>query len=196
MWDKRFSDAEYVYGTEPNDFLAKVAPELPTGAALCLAAGEGRNAVYLAGLGYDVTAVDGSQIGLNKATALATARKVAIHCVHSDLGDFSLGEGRWDLITAMSCHLPPAIRDHVFSQIPAALRPGGSFVMEGYTQEQLALKTGGPPEAAMLFDEPMMRGYLKGLEFVRCEALRRPVLEGKYHTGEAAVLQVIAKRPA
>lgn len=77
-WNARYNSPSYAYGTEPNDFLDEVADQILKGRALCLAEGEGRNAVFLAGLGYSVTAVDGARVGINKAEALAQARGVAI----------------------------------------------------------------------------------------------------------------------
>ena len=96
MWDQRYADPDYVYGTEPNDFLKETAEaHLPEGGSvLCLAEGEGRNGVFLAGLGFKVTGVDGSSVGLEKAQRLAKQRGVEIETIVSDLADFDLGEER------------------------------------------------------------------------------------------------------
>ena len=85
MWDERYASEDYAYGTEPNDFLREVAPRLPVGKTLCLGEGEGRNAVFLAGLGHRVTALDGSRVGLEKARRLAADRGVAIVLISSDM---------------------------------------------------------------------------------------------------------------
>ncbi len=106
MWDKEFDTETYVYGKEPNEFLKEHYEELPKGKVLCLAEGEGRNAVFLATKGFDVTAVDISQVGLNKAKKLAKEAGVEIRTICKDLAAFDLGEQQWDSIVSISCHLP------------------------------------------------------------------------------------------
>lgn len=90
MWDERFGTSEYIYGTEPNDFLVSVASKIPQGKILCLAEGEGRNGTYLASLGYEVVAVDQSSVGLAKAQKLAQEKQVAIATIQTDLADFAM----------------------------------------------------------------------------------------------------------
>ena len=98
MWDQRYSNETYAYGTEPNDFLLAMYNKLPTGKVLCLAEGEGRNAVWLAEQGLEVTAVDSSEVGLQKAKKLAKTRGVKINTVHADLADFKIKPNHWDLL--------------------------------------------------------------------------------------------------
>lgn len=90
MWDERYSTDEYVYGIEPNDFLKANYSSIPKGKVLCLAEGEGRNAVFLAELGYSVTAVDSSSVGLKKAEKLAHMRGVQLECIHGDLEHYEI----------------------------------------------------------------------------------------------------------
>ena len=91
VWEERYgSTTEFLYGTEPNDFLAATAPTLTAGDTLCLADGEGRNGVYLAGLGHRVTSVDLTKAGMAKAAALATERGVSLTTVVADLADYDL----------------------------------------------------------------------------------------------------------
>jgi len=105
LWDQRYATEEYQYGTEANDFLRSVAMQLPIGKTLCLAEGEGRNAVYLAGLGHAVTAVDASQVGLQKAHQLAQRRKVEIRSCVADLEDFHIAANSWDCVVSIFCHI-------------------------------------------------------------------------------------------
>ena len=113
MWDERYSGDEYAYGTEPNDFLRTVAPRLPVGNTLCLGEGEGRNAVFLAGLGHEVTALDASAVGLEKTRRLAEARAVSVRTLHTDLAQYTIEPGAWDVIVSIFCHLPPDLRRRV-----------------------------------------------------------------------------------
>jgi 2-polyprenyl-3-methyl-5-hydroxy-6-metoxy-1,4-benzoquinol methylase len=113
MWDQRYGGEEYAYGTAPNEFLVAMAPRLPMGRVLCLGEGEGRNAVWLAGRGYEVTAVDASRVGLEKAERLAAERGVTITTVHADLAKHDIDPDAWDGILSIFCHLPPALRADV-----------------------------------------------------------------------------------
>jgi 2-polyprenyl-3-methyl-5-hydroxy-6-metoxy-1,4-benzoquinol methylase len=192
MWDVRYSDTEYVYGTAPNEFLASVAEQIPKGRVLSLAEGEGRNAVYLAELGYKVLGVDASAVGLGKAQRLATARGVTIETRVADLAGFAITPNSWDAIISIFCHLPSGIRSSVHRRVVAGLRPGGMLVLEAYTPAQLKLKTGGPPTADMTMTLNVLKSELEGLRFIHARELERDVIEGKFHTGRGAVVQVVA----
>jgi SAM-dependent methyltransferase len=198
QWNSRFSVPEYVYGTKPNDFLVESAPALPPAPArvLSLGEGEGRNAVYLASLGHRVTAVDASDVGLRKAERLAAERGVPLETVVSDLGDFTIAPGTWDAVVLIFCHLPMPLRQQVHRAAVAGLRPGGVLVLEGYTPAQLALRTGGPPVRELLYTSEVLREDFEGLELPVLRELERNVVEGKLHTGRAAVVQVLGRKRA
>ncbi len=198
MWDQRYSEPGFVYGTEPNDFLAANAERyLPVkGKVLCLGEGEGRNAVFLAGRGFRVTGVDSSAVGLAKARQLAGKQGVVIETIVADLAEFELGEARWHGIVSIWCHTPPELRRRLHRAAVAALEPEGVVLLEAYTPKQLDYKTGGPPSAELLMTLATLREELDGLEFLHaCETVRE-VHEGRYHKGPSAVVQVIARKPA
>ncbi|MFH1569986.1 MAG: class I SAM-dependent methyltransferase [Gemmatimonadota bacterium] len=191
MWDERFGRPGYAYGTAPNDFLVEVAHRVPVGPVLCLGEGEGRNATYLAGRGARVTAVDQSPVGLAKARQLAAERGVSITTVCADLADFAIAPAAWDGVVSIFCHLPPALRAAVHARAVAGLRPGGVLVLEAYTPKQLEFGTGGPPVLELLMTEAALRRELAGLRFERLVEVERDVVEGRAHTGRAAVVQVL-----
>ena len=207
MWDERYAETDFAYGTAPNDFLKKILPTLEgvvpqTSSCLLLAEGEGRNAVYMAQQGWPKpTAVDSSSVGLVKAQKLANDKGVAIAVECADLATYELGGGegrppKWDCIVGISCHLPPPIRDRVLQNVPRALKPGGYFVLEAYTPQQLEYKTGGPPAAEMMYSRQILQDAFEGhLEIVRNQEVVREVVEGKYHTGRAAVVQFVGRKP-
>ncbi len=195
MWDEKYSAQHYVYGKEPNAFLAAHAVELPPGEVLCLAEGEGRNAVYLAGQGFNVTALDLSPVGLDKAQRLAAEKGVEIDTICADLAEFKLGSARWDAIVSIFGHLPPDVRRQVYANIPGALKPGGVLLLEAYTPEQMGRGTGGPRSVDLLVTAAMLRDELPGLEFLHLEEREREVVEGAGHTGLASVVQLIARKP-
>jgi SAM-dependent methyltransferase len=197
MWDQRYSEPGFAYGTAPNEFLAANAERyIPAnGDVLCLGDGEGRNAVFLARIGFRVTGVDGSAVGLEKARALAEQNGVEIQTVVADLAQFDLGALRWDGIVSIWCHTPSALRTRLHHSVVAALRPGGVLLLESYRPEQLEYRTGGPPIADMTMTLAGARVELAGLELLQAEEKIREVHEGRYHDGASAVLQVIARKP-
>lgn len=195
MWDEFYKEDGYRYGTSPNAFLAGVAGEIPKGRVLCLAEGEGRNAVYLAESGYEVLAVDASAVGLEKAMRLARERNVRIETVVADLATFEIEPDSWDGIVSIFCHLPPAVRRTLHRRVAGGLKAGGVFVLEGYTPAQLMLKTGGPPAIELLMSLESLKDELVGLEIVHGAEIERDVTEGAAHTGKGAVVQILARKP-
>ncbi|MFE8070457.1 class I SAM-dependent methyltransferase [Marinobacteraceae bacterium S3BR75-40.1] len=194
-WDERYSSETYAYGTAPNEFLAANAEHLPPGRLLCLADGEGRNGVWLAEQGFTVTSVDASGVGLAKARKLAESRGVTVETVHADLGDYEIGSDTWDGIVSIFAHLPPELRARVHQRCVAGLRPGGVMLLEAYQPAQLDYGTGGPPSSEMMMTDRTLQEELRGLEFLSLEEKEREVREGQYHTGLAAVVQMIARKP-
>ncbi|MGE0792026.1 MAG: cyclopropane-fatty-acyl-phospholipid synthase family protein [Sandaracinaceae bacterium] len=192
MWNERYADAFASYGTEPNDFLREVADRIPEGPVLCLAEGEGRNAVFLAERGHAVTAVDQSDVGLANAATLAARRGVELTTVVADLADYDLGEARWAGIVSIWAHVPPSLRAPLHAACVRALRPGGAMVLEAYTPKQLERPgVGGPPTAELLMTPEALRAELAGLDLERCEEVDRDVQEGRYHHGPSTTVQVL-----
>lgn len=194
MWDERYSSESYAYGKRANDFLVSMIDRLPTGKILCLAEGEGRNAVWLAEQGNEVTAVDASEVGLQKANRLAEARGVEITTVHADLADYDIGKQRWDAIISIFCHLPPGLRRDVHQRCVDGLRDNGMMLLEAYTPLQLEYKTGGPPVAEMMMDAGSVSIELDGLEFLHLQECVRDIHEGEFHNGTGAVVQMLAMK--
>ena len=198
MWNERYNEAEYVFGTEPNNFLRDEFSKIPIGGSvLCLAEGEGRNAVFLAQQGYQVTAMDMSEVGLNKALKLAQDRGVDIITQVADLADYEFGEAKWDGIVAIWAHLPKAVRQRVYAQIAPALKPNGVFILEAYTEQQLNMDAvGGPPatQKERFGSLAVLRSELAELEEITGIEKPRMISEGKRHQGLSAVVQFIAKK--
>ena len=191
-WDERYSASDYFYGKEPNDFLREQIKRLPAGGkVLCLAEGEGRNAVYLAREGFQVTAVDGSRVGLQKLEALAKDSGVSVKTVCADLADFTIEPQAWDAIIAIWCHLPSTLRRKVHAASVQALRKGGAFLLEAYRPEQLKYGTGGPKDPDFLMNLEILRPELTGLRLEVEIEKDREIHEGKGHQGPSSVVQVM-----
>lgn len=194
FWNDRYGREEFVYGTAPNDFIAAMAAWIPTGPVLCLAEGEGRNAVFLAARGHAVTAVDQSAAGLAKAQRLAAARGVAIATIVADLAAFTIEPAAWSGVVTTFGHLPSALRRTVYAAAVRGLRSGGVFLLEAYTPAQLAHDTGGPKDRDLLMTADALRAELTGLRFEVLHEIERHVAEGPGHTGRGAVVQVCGVR--
>ena len=195
MWDQRYASPEYIYGTEPNNFFAAEAWRIPNGPVLFLAEGEGRNAVWLAERDYSVTAVDSSAVGLDKAQQLAAERGVTIETVCADLGEYSITPNAWAGIVSIFGHLPPELRRQAHRQAAFGLRPGGIFILEAYTPQQLDYGTGGPPRAELMIDQAALANDLAGLNCLVLRELEREIHEGSHHNGRAHVVQAVAAAP-
>ena len=198
MWNERYNEAEYVFGTEPNDFLTEVFENIPAGGkVLCLAEGEGRNAVFLAEQGYKVIAMDLSEVGLNKALKLASDKGVDIKIEVADLADYQFGEAQWDGIVSIWAHLPESVRQYVHAQITPALKPAGVFILEAYTEQQLTMDAvGGPPatQKERFGSLAILRTELADLEEVIGTEKLRMISEGKRHQGLSAVVQYLGQK--
>lgn len=196
MWNARYAEPGFAYGTEPNDFVRAHAHHLPRpGRVACIAEGEGRNAVFLAAAGWSVQAIDQSDVGLAKAVRLAAERGTSIDTLCLDLADWAPAPESLDGVVSVWCHLPPPLRRHVHRAVVSALRPGGVLLLEAYTPRQLVHRTGGPPVVDLLYEPGALRDDLEGLQFDRLVELEREVAEGTYHQGTSAVVQVIARKP-
>ncbi|MHA7811948.1 MAG: class I SAM-dependent methyltransferase [Phycisphaerales bacterium] len=196
-WDERFGTDEFIYGTEPNSFLASCAHLIPArGRVLCLADGEGRNSVHLARAGYRVTGVDHSKKGLEKARSLAARAGVDVEYVQADLGVFDLGAAAWDGIVSVFAHTPGDVRRALHARIGGALADGGVLILEAYTPAQLGRGTGGPRDEAMMMSAAGLREELDGVVFDRLEELEREIVEGTHHSGVGAVVQAVGRRAA
>ncbi len=194
-WNARYSESGFAYGTAPNDFLKSNFKTIPKGNVLLLADGEGRNGVFLAEQGYAVTSVDYSSVGVEKAKSLARERQVDINATLCDLEHFAITPNQWNGIVSIFCHLPKPLRQKVHQQAVQGLKRGGAFLLEAYSPKQLQFGTGGPKQAELLIPLNDVLQELQGLTIELAQEIERDVIEGKYHTGRASVIQLIARKP-
>jgi SAM-dependent methyltransferase len=193
-WDTRYASDEFAFGTRPNDFLVEASPFLKAGGhVVSLGEGEGRNGVWLAEQGFRVTAIDGSAVGLAKASRLAASRGVELETIVGDLEEVELPD-KVDAVISIFCHMPSALRRQVYQRAEAALMPGGIAIIEAYHPNQVDYSTGGPRDDDLLVTLQNLRD-----EWVVCECVIgreqvREVNEGVRHTGAAAVTQAVFRK--
>ena len=195
FWDQRYSGDDLAYGQAPNDYLAIIAEQLPNfGHALDIGAGEGRNALFLASRGLNVLAVDQSEVGMQKAQRLAQERGLKLRTQAADLQDFDAEHNSFDVISSIFVHLPATLRAAVHKRVGAWLKQGGLFLLEAYAPDQIERGTGGPKDPSLLASLETILGELDGLEIEHQATLVRNVCEGLFHTGEASVVRVLARK--
>jgi SAM-dependent methyltransferase len=191
FWDQRYAGVDYAYGKEPNEFLVAEAARIPRGKVLCLAEGEGRNAVYLASLGHSVAALDFSQEGVRKTQALARERGVKVTSIHQDVMEADLGTGTCQGIVAIFAHFFRADRRVLAARIVKALAPRGVLIMESYRPEQVQLDTGGPKDLDLLPTLDELKQEYRTLDLVVLRNAEREIHEGTYHDGPSATVQLV-----
>ena len=196
-WDARYRTDDYVFGTEPNAFLASQAHRLMPGmSALAVADGEGRNGVWLAAQGMNVLSVDASETGLEKARKLAAARGVRIATERVDLGEWDWGAERFDAVVAIFVQFAgPDLRRAMFEGMQRTLKPGGLLILQGYRPEQCAYGTGGPSEPENLYTEALLRDAFGGMDWLHFSSHDDHVDEGHGHVGMSALIDLVARKP-
>jgi len=196
MWDERYQTPEYIFGDQPCQWLIMNQYRLPTsGRALALGDGEGRNGVFLAELGLQVTSVDLSEVGLRKARDLAGKRGVSIQTVQADLEHYGINPESQDLIISIYCHLPDAIRKLVHSRAQRALKPGGLFILEAFHHSQLKYQSGGPKTTDLLYDLDALIGDFQALQILEAFDGLCYLDEGARHSGLGHIVRLVLQKP-
>ena len=196
FWEQRYTEEAYAYGTEPNVFFAEQLARLPPGRLLLPAEGEGRNAVWAAQQGWTVDAFDYAEAGRAKALLLAAARGVSIGYSIATFDDAPIAAGTYDAVAIVFAHVPSTARTAVHRKLAAALRPGGTLIMESFTKDQLQRGTGGPKSLDMLYDPTDLQADFKDLDIKLLETLEVQLTEGPYHQGLSSVVRLLATHPA
>lgn len=195
-WNARYSAPGYLFGTEPAAFLRTQAERIPRGArVLCVAEGEGRNAVYLASLGHPVIAFEPSEVAREKARRLADEKGVEVDWRDADVEswDWSLP---FDAVVAVFVQFaPPALRTRLFAGLDEALRPGGILLLHGYAPRQVDYGTGGPPDRANMYEIPMLEEAFEGFEIELARDYDAEIEEGPGHSGRSALIDFVARKP-
>ncbi len=195
-WNKRFEADDYVFGTEPNEYLRDHAQLWRQGSrVLCVADGEGRNSVWLAGQGMRVDAFDISEVGVSKARKLSAAAGVAVAFSVCDCDAWSWSAETYDGVAAIFVQFAnPSMREQLFANMVRSLKHGGVLVLQGYAPKQLDYKTGGPSLLSHLYTEEMLRVAFASTEILDLRAYDADLTEGTRHCGRSALIGLVARR--
>lgn len=191
FWNERFGQQDYVYGKQPNEFFKSVISKLPVGKLLVPGAGEGRDAVYAATLGWQVHCLDLSDAGKEKALQLAGENNVTIQYDVADISTAGFEHESFDAVASIFFHLPPSVRSGFFHNAHQWLNRGGIFLMEGFTLDQLNYTSGGPKDPALLYNESTIGTELTMFQTLNIQVHQPSLNEGPYHSGIASVLDYV-----
>jgi cyclopropane fatty-acyl-phospholipid synthase-like methyltransferase len=202
-WNDRYRDAGegYLFGTEPNRFLAHRAKLLQNGqTALSVADGEGRNSVWLAEQGLQVKAIEISTVAIEKARRLAAGRQVAVDFILADMlaPDWPPQEycGAFDWVVGIFIQfVGPVERERQFAVMKELTRPGGCILLQGYTPKQLDYKTGGPSDIGNLYTSDSLRSAFADWDIEELVEYDEDLTEGERHKGRSALIGLIARKP-
>lgn len=200
MWDERYANEEYAYGTEPNTFFKNVIAQQSLGGSILLPAeGEGRNAVYAAKTGLEVSAFDISIEGKNKAMKLAEKEMVRINYEVGEFFNLSLVNKEYDAVALIFAHFPPQIASKYHHKIADLLKPGGLMIIEGFSVGHFELRkvnpeVGGPGNIDMLYSEETIQRDFPNFEIIQLEEAHVELNEGNFHNGMSKVIRFIGKK--
>jgi len=199
FWNARYGSGEYIYGTDPNVFFSKEIQKLKPGKALFPAEGEGRNAVFGAGCGWEVKAFDQSEEGKKKALQLALLKGVEIEYAVTSVEEFEAAEESFDALVLIFAHFPAGVRKEFHQKLASMLKPGGILILEGFSKQHLEFNSknpqaGGPKDLGMLFSEEELQDDFSGFRIQFLEERIVNLNEGEFHSGESAVVRLVAEK--
>ncbi|MFH6767652.1 class I SAM-dependent methyltransferase [Gaetbulibacter aquiaggeris] len=200
LWDTRFGQKEYAYGTLPNAFFKSVIDTYNVEGKLLLPAeGEGRNAVYAAKKGFDVYAFDTSTEGKKKAMKLAKENNVTINYEVGDFYSLELLKEKFDAVVLIFAHFTPDIVSDYHKKITELLKPNGLVILEGFSENHIEFqknnpKAGGPKNLEMLFSKKTITRDFPDFEIIKLEEVEVELDEGIFHQGKAKVIRFIGRK--
>lgn len=192
FWNKRYAEPEYAYGKEPNEYFKEVLDGLKPGKILLPGEGEGRNAVYAATKGWEVTAIDLSTEGKNKADKLAKESNVKIKYIVSSFEEYSFIENEYDAIALIFIHLNPTDREKIHRTLIKSLKSEGTLIIEAFSKPQINNASGGPKNVDDLYSIEDIRQDFSKLKIESLSEHQVQLSEGPYHKGTADVIRLKA----
>ena len=194
FWNERYAQQEFIYGTEPNEFLREILTLLPIGRIILPCDGEGRNAVFAAKLGWEVNAFDFSPSAKEKARVLAKQEKVNPVFEVADIVEKEFKENSADVVALIYAHFPEGLRQIAHQKAIKWLKPGAKLVLEAFHPNQLENSSGGPKNIEMLYTEEMLRDDFKELKIENLHSLETNLSEGEFHKGKADIVRLLATK--
>ncbi len=196
-WNARYARDDFHFGEEPNAFLRTNSHYLKAKqSVLCVADGEGRNSVFLAEQGVEVTAFDFAPNAIAKAKQFAARRGVHVDHQLGDIFTWDWAAATYDAVVAVFIQfIPPSDRDPVFAGMKGAVKPGGLFLLEGYRPEQVDYRTGGPPRREHMYTREWLESQFADWDILELKTYDAIIREGQGHNGMSALIDLVARKP-
>lgn len=200
FWNLRYGQTEYAYGSQPNEYLKTVLSGIKhEGKVLFAAEGEGRNAVFAAGLGFQVTALDYSETGKAKALQLAQQAKVTIDYQIADLIGVDLINESFDILVLIYAHFPPQWRKEIHLKLQKAIKKGGLVIIEGFSKNHLEVSKNnklpsGPRDIDLLYNDKIIQEDFLGFEVLKLSEEIVELDEGEFHQGRSSVIRFLGRK--
>ncbi|GLU44773.1 bifunctional 2-polyprenyl-6-hydroxyphenol methylase/3-demethylubiquinol 3-O-methyltransferase UbiG [Allomuricauda sp. NBRC 101325] len=199
MWNTRFGQATYAYGTQPNVYLKAKLDGLEPGTILFGAEGEGRNAVYAAKSGWQVSAFDISEEGRKKTLKLAAKNQVDLDYQIGELNELGYQPEQFDAIALIYAHFPPNIRSGYHKLLNNYLKKGGIIIFEAFSKDHLEYKqvnpkVGGPNNVDYLFSLEEIQADFANFEIIELKKTTVQLNEGVGHVGMGSVIRFMGKK--
>lgn len=195
-WDQRYAADEYYYGKDPNPYFKERIDSLVPGRIVMPADGEGRNGVYAASRGWQVTSIDFSEEGRRKALKLAEELRTSLDYQIADLTTFDYGTEKNEAIGLVYAHFYPDIRQSVHRKLLRSLKPGGHIILEAFNKRQINNPGGhgGPPDVERLYTVDILMEDFKEMDILELEEYRIGLDAGKGHSGESEVIRFFGRK--
>jgi hypothetical protein len=193
-WEARYRNREYVYGTVPNRYFRDKIQRIPPGKMLMVCEGEGRNAVYASLKGWQVVAMDYSELARNKALKLSRLKNAPILYELAAVEEYDFQVAEYDAAVLIFCHFAPDVRKSVHRRVVTSLKSHGKVILEAFSTEQFGRESGGPLEPEMLYDKKTLEEDFAGLIIYESEQKEVLLNEGIYHVGMANVIRLFAEK--
>jgi ubiquinone/menaquinone biosynthesis C-methylase UbiE len=199
LWDERYSNEAFAFGENPNEFLKETLPQFIPEKALFAAEGEGRNAVFAAGLGWEVSAFDLSEFGKMKAEKLAIKNQVSIDFTVGDIQTLKYDANSFDALVMIYAHFPASIKSSCHHQLITYLKPGGLVIFEAFSKNHIQYnsinpKVGGPKDMDQLYSIEEIKKDFKDFEIIELIETETDLSEGLYHIGKGSVIRFVGRK--
>lgn len=199
LWDERYSNEAFAFGENPNEFLKETLPQFIPEKALFAAEGEGRNAVFAAGLGWEVSAFDLSEFGKMKAEKLAIKNQVSIDFTVGDIQTLKYDANSFDALVMIYAHFPASIKSSCHHQLITYLKPGGLVIFEAFSKNHIQYnsinpKVGGPKDMDQLYSIEEIKKDFKDFEIIELIETETDLSEGLYHIGLGSVIRFVGRK--
>jgi 2-polyprenyl-3-methyl-5-hydroxy-6-metoxy-1,4-benzoquinol methylase len=198
-WNERYANKEFAYGEEPNNYLKEQIQNLVPGQVLFPAEGEGRNAVFAAKLGWNVSAFDISNSGQKKAIELAEKNAVTIDYRVGELATLNYHSEQFDVIALIYAHFPAQVKSYLHKELNKYLRKGGTIIFEAFSKEHISYikkdeKVGGPKDIESLFSIDEIKADFSNYDIVELKEVEVKLSEGIYHNGLGSVIRFVGQK--